>query len=42
MDGVTLAVSRGRAARSANFGPALSPEEAAVVRLIERRFLKTA
>ena len=42
MDGVTLAVSRGRAARSASFGPALSPEEAAVVRLIERRFLKTA
>ena len=42
MDGVTLATPRARAARLAGSRPALSQEEAAVVGLIQRRFLKTA
>jgi DNA topoisomerase I len=42
MDGVTLATPRARAPRLAGARPALSQEEAAVVGLIQRRFLKTA
>jgi DNA topoisomerase-1 len=42
LDGVTLAVPGPRAARRGGSGPALGQAEAGVVRLIERRFLKTA